>query len=227
MGARSWHTPERTDDPSELEDHPIHLWEALFWRGYTYRTELVGGEVPLVGALGTPAAAAATFEQLLADARRLFGDEVERAEGWTRCGPFRVRRGGRRVELRVRLAPADRRVVFLPQSRAPGAEGLPSILGCLLAGGDKGKTELWDGWTWTTLELESAAEAREVADALLPVIAGWIGAPVSIGERPQGDVDESAAPWVVEPYERFLRVYVPFHRLGCLPWRVQAGHFAG
>jgi hypothetical protein len=227
FGPAPWHRDAAPTEDAlrDLEDHPIRLWEALFWRGYTYRWELIGGEVPLVGALGTEAAARATLTQIAADASRLVGDPAVADGGWTRCGPFRLRTLGTRVDLRVRLSPADRRAAFLPQVDRDERR-MPSILGVLLAGGDNGKSELMDGWSWATVILSSSDEARALAEALVPAVSAWTGAPVHVADqRPTRATAPEA--WVIEPYERFLRVSVPFLRQQCLPWRVMVGELEG
>jgi hypothetical protein len=209
----------------DLEEHPIRLWEALFWRGYTYRYELVAGEVPLVGDLGSPVAAARTAAQLATDAQALVREPIRGESDWARCGPFRWCVRGSRVELRVRLAPADVRVAFMPQERLPGSDALPSILGVLLAGGDNGKTELWDGWTWATAILESSREAEALASELAEVVANWTGAPTALTDRRTDGTDDPDG-WYFDAYDRYLRVSVPFRRRDLLPWRVASGAFS-
>jgi hypothetical protein len=209
-----------------LEKHPSRLWEALFWRGHSYRYELVDGEVPLVGDLLSPLAANRTLLQLVRDAERLEGERAVDARGWIGCGRFRLRQQGRLVEIRVRLSPADVRAAFMPQNLSPGARDMPSVLGALMAGGDNGKTELWNGFTWSTIELESAEASRETAHALRETIERWTDTKATVDASEHFKLpEESREEWFLRPYKQWLTVYVPFAREGCLPWDVHANHF--
>jgi len=115
------------------------------------------------------------------------------------------------------LSPADRRPVFAPRARQPGDDNDPSLLGVLFAGGDEGKTEMMDGFTWSTVLVGSLGEAERLADRLKPQIEAWTDAPVRLAAWPSRDEPET---WVLSPRERVLRVQVPFHREDLLPWRL-------
>lgn len=214
-------TPEAI---ARAEANPLRLWEALFWRGYTYRYEVVGGELPLVADLLTPLAANRTLMQLVADAERWTGTPATEAMGFIVCGPFRLRQQDHRVELRVALSPADVRVSFAPQRRPVGADAEPSLLGALVAGGDNGKTEMIEGYTWSTCFLRDEEEARSAAERLASQAAAWTDAPARVlgpdeTKRLEGRRDE----WLFEPHDRYLTVWVPVHREGCWPMAVVIG----
>lgn len=217
---------ERPEDVAKLEAHPLRLWEALFWRGHTYRYELIDGEMPLVGDLRSPLAANRTLLQIVKDAERLEGTRAEEHEGWIRCGRFRVRQLSRLVEIRVRLSPADVRAALMPQAIVRGDEELPSVLGALMAGGDNGKTELWNGFTWSAIEATSAARCREIAHVLRVELERWTETRATVIERDDFELPrEGREEWFLVPHERWLTIYVPFARHDCLPWEVHSGDF--
>jgi len=207
-----------------LERTPLRLWEALFWRGHTYRYEVVANEVPLIGELFSPLAANRTLVQLVSDAERLVGAPATERAGWHVVGPIRVRQLASQVEVRVRLSPADLRAAFLPQARLDGDDDLPSILGTMMAAGSKGKTELWNGWTWSTILSSSIERSRCVASHLQRQISAWTGAEATIVDADSFNLpDEFRDVWFIEVDERFLTVYVPFGRERSLAWAVHAG----
>lgn len=217
---------ERPEDIVKLEAHPLRLWEAFFWRGHTYRYDLIDGETPLVGDLRSPLAANRTLLQLVKDAERLEGERAAEREGWIHCGRFRLRQMERLVEVRVRLSPADVRAALMPTAKVPGDEELPSVLGALMAGGDNGKTELWNGFTWSTVEAASAARARDTAHALREVLERWTETKATVIEGGRFDLpEESREEWFLVQHERWLTAYVPFARHDCLPWEVHSGDF--
>jgi hypothetical protein len=217
---------ERPEDAARCEAHPLRLWEAFFWRGHTYRYEVIDGEIPLVGDLRSPLAANRTLLQLVRDAERFEASRAGEHEGWIRCGRFRMRQQGRLVEVRARLTPADARAALMPVARVPGDDQLPTLLGALMAGGDNGKTELWNGFTWSTIQLASAAQSREAAHALADAIERWTETKATVST---GDAfklpEESREEWFLVPHREWLTVYVPFAREECLPWQVSAGGF--
>jgi hypothetical protein len=223
-GQRAIFGPPRgaAGDAASVEAHPARLWEAFFWRGHSYRYELIGGEVPLIGDLLTPLGANRTLLQLVRDAEALEGQRATETAGWLSCGHFRMRQIGRLVDVRVGLDAPDRRIAFLPQSTGVGA--LPSLVGALLAGGHKGKTELWNGWTWATVELSSVAEREAFVRACQATVERWVGAPVElVDDEAFEPPKESSDAWFIAGHEQWATVYVPFHRHRCLPWDVMTG----
>jgi hypothetical protein len=217
---------ERPEDAARCEASPLRLWEAFFWRGHTYRYELVDGEVPLVGDLRSPLAAERTLRQCVSDAQRLEGEAATEREGWRQCGRFRMRQEGRIVEIRARLTPADARAAFGLLTRVPGDKGGPSLLGALMAGGDNGKTELVNGWTWSTCRLGSATQSQRVARELAESIRRWTETPATIHRGKNFSLpEESREEWFVRPRDEWLTVFVPFGRAHYLPWEVQEGEF--
>lgn len=197
-----------SDELAVLEARPIRFWEAMIWRGRGGRYELIRGEVPLVAELGSERAADRTFMQCIVDAERLFGEKATESGGWVRVGPSRLRRRGSEVEIRVALGAADRRFAFLPRIRLPGADGLPSLVGALLVGGDKGKCELVDGYTWVTLECADEAEAGRVTSHLAAEVRARIGAEVVRVE--DGWVGlEGQSSWRVTCDQRWMRLWMP------------------
>lgn len=217
---------DRPEDVVRREAHPLRLWEAFFWRGHTYRYDLIAGEMPLVGDLRSPLAASRTLAQLVKDAERLEGLPSEEREGWIHCGRFRLRRLEGLVELRVRLSPADVRAALMPQAKVPGDDELPSILGVLMAAGDNGKTEMWNGFTWSSIEAASAERSREIAHALREGLERWTETKATVVEDENFVLpEESREEWFLVPRERWLEVYVPFARHDYLPWEVHAGDF--
>src|SRR5262249_15310403 len=129
--------------------------------------------------------------------------------------------------IRARLSPADVRAAFAPQARVPGDDALPSVLGALMAGGDNGKTELWNGFTWSTSLLASAAQSRETAHALREIVEQWADTKATVSEDDDFHLpEESREEWFLVPCENWLTVYVPFAREDCLPWQVHEGDFA-
>jgi hypothetical protein len=216
----------RASDIARIETHPIRLWEALFWRGHGYRYELIDGEVPLVGELFSPLAANRTLMQLVSDAELLEGARAGEGAGWIRCGRFRLRQLEHRVEVRVRLSPADVRVAFGPQAIVPHDDGLPSVLGALMAGGDNGKTELWNGFTWSTIELADPTRSLQAAKHLAAELEAWTRARVTVATRHAFELpDEPREEWFLLPHEKWLTIYVPFGRQSCLPWEIHEGAF--
>jgi hypothetical protein len=205
-----------------VEQHPLRLWEALFWRGHTYRYELIDGEVPLVGNLLTPLGANRTLMQLVDDARRLESCAPHDEHGWIRCGRFRMRQQGHFVHVRVRLDPADARAAFMPRARVQNDDVLPSLVGALMAGGDNGKTELWNGWTWSAVVTDSSETVGALVPKLQREIQEWVGSPASIQNAEFSLPNESRDEWFLVPYERWVTIYVPFFRERCLPWDVHA-----
>ncbi len=217
---------ERPEDVARLEAHPLRLWEALFWRGHTYRYELIDGEMPLVGDLRSPLAANRTLVQLVKDAERLEGKRAGESEGWIVCGRFRLRQMERLVEIRVRLSPADVRAALMPQAIVEGDDAMPSVLGALMAGGDNGKTELIRGFTWSTIEAASDERCREIAHVLREELERWTETKTTVVADEDFDFPtESREEWFLVPHERWLTVYVPFGRHDCLPWEVHSGGF--
>jgi hypothetical protein len=204
---------------------PIRLWEALFWRGVSYRYELVGGEVPLHARLGSAPAAAATVERILLDAEALVREPRRAEAGFWRVGPVRARVHGDEVDLRVRMTPADVRVAFSPVARMAGDDAPPTVLGALMAGGDNGKTEMTDGWTWSTSVHDSEAHARAAGEALEGEISRWTGAHVGWLPELEWPRETSHDPlgWYLRVHGPFLTVYVPFDREWSLPCRVHGG----
>ncbi len=218
---------DHPDDPARCEATPVRLWEAFFWRGHTYRYEVIDGEVPLVADLRSPLAANRTLMQCVKDAEGLEGVRASEATGWIRCGRFRMRHEERWVEIRARLSPTDLRAAFMPQTRVHGDEALPSVVGALVAGGDNGKTEMMDGFTWSTIELASPAQCREAARSLAESIKRWTGSDVRLhAGYAWRHLKEHRDAWHIGRQSKWLSVYVPFWREVCLPWDVAVGDFS-
>lgn len=212
---------EPPGDPGAIERHPLRLWEAFFWRGHSYCYELVDGEVPLVGDLLTPLGANRTLLQFVRDAEVLEGARADEAQGWLRCGRFRMRQVGRLVDVRVRLDPADRHVAFLPQADLYRPGTLPSLVGALLAGGYKGKTQLDNGFTWATIRFDSAPEQAAFEAACRETIERWVGASAELVDGETFKLpDEPNDTWFVCHYGQNTSIFVPFHRHDFLPWNV-------
>jgi hypothetical protein len=215
--------PALLDFGPEVLAAPIRLWEALFWRGVSYRYELVGGEVPLHARLGSAAAAAATLERVLLDAETLVREPRHEEAGFWRVGPVRARIHGDEVDLRVRMTPADVRVAFSPVARMARDDGPPTLFGALMAGADNGRTEMMDGWTWSTSVHDSEAHARAAGEALEGELARWTGAHVGwVSESPR-QFSHDRFGWYLRVHEAFLTIYMPFARDALLPFRVHAG----
>ena len=217
---------ERPEDVARREAHPLRLWEAFFWRGHTYRYELINGEMPLIGDLLSPLAANRTLLQLVKDAERLERMRAEEREGWIHCGRFRMRQSAQFVEIRARLSSADVRAALTPQARVPGDEELPSVLGALTAGGDNGKTEMWNGFTWSSIAAASAAHSLEMAHVLRDELERWTETKATIVDTDSfTPPNEPREEWFLVPRDHSLTTYVPFARHDCLPWEVHAGDF--
>jgi hypothetical protein len=206
-----------------LEDHPLRLWEALFWRGHSYRYEIIEGAVPLVADMLSRLAANRTLLSLVRDAERLEARAASEGEGWIRCGRFRMRQLDTLVELRVHLSEADIRAAFAPRTRVPEDEREPTIVGTLLAGGDNGKTELVHGWTWSTIELPSEEHAGRIAELIASEIRAWTDQAAAVIGRDAELPEEHSPTWFVCAHGRWLTVYVPMARHDCLPFDVVIG----
>jgi hypothetical protein len=139
-----------------------------------------------------------------------------------------MRQRGTRVELRVRLSPADRRVAFLPRAQLPGEDALPTLWGALLAGGGKGKTELIAGYTDSIVEIHPAQSREHVALALADDIRRITGAEVVVaGEGPGAPPlrwpSEPGDAWHVHHWNRWVAVLMPMRRADYLPWAIHSG----
>ena len=214
------------DAAARAEAAPLRLWEAMLWRGWNYRWELVAGEIPLVGELWSPLAANRTLVQCVEDAERAFSERASDERGWIRCGPMRMQQTGTQVEIRFRPGPADRRAAFLPAARMPGDEGPASLWGALVAGGGSGKTEMMASYTESVIEVGDAATAEVVAQGLAAEIVRCVGAQVVV----RGETDDQGAwperagsAWHVYHRERYVSVLMPMGRDDHLPWDVQSG----
>ncbi len=218
------HDAQQTDAETarRLEATPLRLWEVLFLRGHAYRYELIDGEVVEVGDLGTRTAANRTLMQCVRDAELLSRASPIEDCGWIRVGRFRFRQHDAMIEVRVGLSPADIRVAFAPHELHDQAYDLASLVGVLVAGGDNGKTELINGYTWASVRCMDEREASRLAERLASEIKGWTGAPVEC-------VDSNDAPfpahrdgrWVIAARagrEPFVVVFVPMYRDDLLPW---------
>ncbi|MEZ4411177.1 MAG: hypothetical protein R3A52_32550 [Polyangiales bacterium] len=206
-----------------FEDNPLHLWEAMLWRGEAYRWELVNGEVPLVGELWSPLAANRTLLQCVADAERAFAQRATEDPAWIRCGPFRMRQRGSRVELRYRAPPADRRAAFMPASHVDGEDAMPSLFGALLAGGGKGKTEMIHGYVDSVIMAHERHDAGDVAEHLAGEIRRVVGAEAIVERSEDYWPSEPGEAWRVYSSERYVYVYMPAGRAEHAAWDAQSG----
>ncbi len=214
---------EPFDFGEEAVSDPIRLWEALFWRGPTYRYELVGDETPLHARLGSEPAARAALAQILVDAEALVHEPRREEDGFWRVGPVRGRVHGDEVDLRVRMTPSDVRAAFSPATRVAGDDRSPTVFGALMAGGDNGKTEMFDGWTWSTSIHDSEERARAAGESVAAEITRWTGAKVGWTSGMPRETTHEPNAWYVQAHREFLTVFVPFDRRRALPFRVQAG----
>ena len=209
----------REDLVRKLERTPARLWELFFARGHGYRWELLRGEVPLVTRFPTEFAANRSLLQCVADAERLEGRVADERCGWIKAGRFRMRQRGLHLDVRVRLTAADMRVAFMPTSELPDSDALPTLAGVLIAGGDNGKTEMMDGYTWSTVVC-IPGEASRLAAALRETILGWCSAPrVDIfanKNRPWPRHRDGR--WEIAHDDTYLTVYTPMYREDMLPW---------
>lgn len=110
----------------------------------------------------------------------------------------------------------------MPQGRVEGDSQLPSLVGVLMAGGDNGKTELIHGFSWSVAITDGQAEAHELARKLQREIGDWVGATATLVDGDFALPKEPRNEWFLYVYERYVTVYVPFHRERCLPWDVHA-----
>ncbi|AUX39864.1 uncharacterized protein SOCE26_012590 [Sorangium cellulosum] len=211
----------REEIARRLEHTPVHLWELFLARGHTYRWELVRGEVPLVAPFPTELAANRSLLQCVADAERLEGRAACERDGWIQAGRFRARQRGVHLEVRARLTAADVRVSFMPTIELPGSDALPTLAGVLMAGGDNGKTEMIEGYSWSTVEC-LPGEAPRLAESLRTALLRCCGAPrvdvFSRGDHPWPRHDDGR--WEIAHDDTYLTVYTPMYREGVLPWEI-------
>ena len=214
------------DAAARAEGAPLRLWEAMLWRGWNYRWELVAGEIPLIGELWSELAANRSLLQCVEDAERAFSERASDERGWIRCGPMRMRQTGSQVEIRFRPSPADRRAAFLPRARLAGDDARPSLWGVLAAGGGSGKTEMMESYTESVVEVDPVT-APTVAQELAAEIVRCVGAEVIVcGERDEGGAKWPEAPssaWHVHHWKDYVSVLMPLGRDAHLPWDIQAG----
>jgi hypothetical protein len=212
---------ELTRLAARLENAPLRLWEMMFSRGFSGRYELLDNEVPLVAELGTELAANRSLMQCVRDAEAFCRCEAVDDHGWIRTGRFRMRQLGTILEVRVSLTAADVRVAFAPRGRKPGSDALPSLLGVLLAGGDNGKTELVNGFTWSTVICRDDAEVVVLSTSLREEIARWTGARAVVAQMTDFPDDRDGT-WMISPRPHprhpLVTVYVPMQRDECLPF---------
>lgn len=206
-----------------FEAAPIRLWEAMLWRGENYRWELIRGEVPLVGELWSPLAANRTLMQCVADAEVAFSVRATEDGGWILCGPLRLRQRDTCVEIRVRLTSADRRAAFLPSLRLEGEEAMPSLLGVLLAGGGKGKTEMMNGYVDSVLHVHERQRPEDVAAHLAGEIRRISGAGVTVEGSDRPWPESEGDDWRVYYWKRFVYVNMPAARAGGVAWDALSG----
>lgn len=201
-----------------IERAPLRLWEVLFLRGHAYRYELVDGEVVLVGDLGSDLAANRSMLQCIHDA----GEPAVEERGWIRAGRYRFRSRDTILEIRARLTSADVRVAFAPHARLAAADDLPTLPGVLVAGGDNGKTELANGYTWSSVICRDNAELARLVPALATEIRQWVGAPVRIATPDEHYPEDRDGSWVIHarPHDShpLATVFVPMYRDDLLPW---------
>lgn len=205
-----------------LESTPLRLWEVLFLRGHAYRYELIDGEVVEVGDLGTRTAANRTLMQCVRDAELVSGASPIEDRGWIRVGRFRFRQHDAMIELRVGLSPADIRVAFAPHELRGQADDLASLVGVLVAGGDNGKTELINGYTWASVRCNDDREMTRLAEKLASEIKRWTGAPVEcIADNDASFPAHRDGRWVIKARggrDPLVLVFVPMYRDDLLPW---------
>jgi hypothetical protein len=113
----------------------------------------------------------------------------------------------------------------VPRARVHGDGVSPSLVGALLAGGDDGKTELMNGWTWSTVTTDSAKDANALATKLQREVEQWVGAPALLTNKDFEFPKEPRDEWFVTARKHFVTIYVPFHREQCLPWDVHAEEY--
>lgn len=206
-----------------FEGNPLRLWEAMLWRGESYRWELVNGEVPLLGELWSSLAANRTLLQCVADAERAFGQRATEDPAWIRCGPLRMRQRGTRVELRYRVSAADRRAAFMPASHIDGEDAMPSLFGALLAGGGKGKTEMMESYVDSVIMAHERHDPGDVAEHLADEIRRVTGAEATVERSSRYWPHSSGEAWRVYFWKRYVYVYMPAGRAEHAPWDAQSG----
>lgn len=206
-----------------FEESPLRLWEAMLWRGENYRWELVNGEVPLVGELWSALAANRTLMRCVADAERAFEARASEDPVWICCGPFRMRQRGTRVEIRLRMSPADRRAAFLPTSQVEGEDAMPSLFGVLTAGGGKGKTEMTHGYIDSVVKVHESHQPRDVAEHLANEIRRITGAKATVRGSARYWPESEGEDWRVYWWNRYVYVYMPGSRANFAPWDAHSG----
>jgi len=118
------------------------------------------------------------------------------------------------------MTPPDIRVAFLPSHREPASLGLPTLAGVMLAGGSKGKTEMMNGYTDSTVRCRTPDEARALAASLRSTLLERCGVTeVRVCEdgedahRPSCD----SGIWSIDCHDRYLTLESPSFRGGTAP----------
>jgi hypothetical protein len=154
------------------------------------------------------------------DAETLDRTAAVEERDWIRAGRFRFWQRAESLEIRVALSSADVRVAFEPRAHGTGADDVASLVGVLLAGGDNGKTEMMDGYTWASVWCRDVFELERLSDRVAGDIAAWTGAAIDRAgtEWPAHRDGTWATRLRIGERRHLFTVYVPMYRDGVLPW---------